>query len=72
MPALAPGEIPKERKDDKLDGKKKTQADIEQEMAALQYTNPMLLEVRHHVCSTGNSVASSSQKQTNNNMIVSK
>lgn len=27
--------------------KKKTQAELEQEMAALQYTNPMLLEVRH-------------------------
>lgn len=34
-------------KDEKMmDGKKKTQAEIEQEMAALQYTNPMLLEVR--------------------------
>uniref|UniRef100_A0A8B9HP45 WD repeat domain 33 n=1 Tax=Astyanax mexicanus TaxID=7994 RepID=A0A8B9HP45_ASTMX len=44
VPALPPGEIPKERKDEKVDGKKKTQAEIEQEMAALQYTNPMLLE----------------------------
>ncbi|XP_030629663.1 pre-mRNA 3' end processing protein WDR33 isoform X2 [Chanos chanos] len=44
VPALAPGEMPKERKDEKADGKKKTQAEIEQEMAALQYTNPMLLE----------------------------
>lgn len=45
VPAMAPGEVPKERKDEKkLDGKKKTQAEIEQEMAALQYTNPMLLE----------------------------
>lgn len=42
---MAPGETPKERKDEKVDGKKKTQAEIEQEMAALQYTNPMLLEV---------------------------
>lgn len=43
MPA---GEVPKERKDEKkVDSKKKTQAEIEQEMAALQYTNPMLLEV---------------------------
>lgn len=42
---MVPGEPPKERKDEKVDGKKKTQAEIEQEMAALQYTNPMLLEV---------------------------
>lgn len=43
---MPPGEVPKERKDEKtVDGKKKTQAEIEQEMAALQYTNPMLLEV---------------------------
>ncbi|XP_062844138.1 pre-mRNA 3' end processing protein WDR33 [Trichomycterus rosablanca] len=44
VPTMAPGEMPKERKDEKIDGKKKTQAEIEQEMAALQYTNPMLLE----------------------------
>ncbi|XP_066508060.1 pre-mRNA 3' end processing protein WDR33-like isoform X2 [Hoplias malabaricus] len=44
VPAMAPGEMPKERKDEKVDGKKKTQAEIEQEMAALQYTNPLLLE----------------------------
>uniref|UniRef100_A0AAY4ECJ6 WD repeat domain 33 n=1 Tax=Denticeps clupeoides TaxID=299321 RepID=A0AAY4ECJ6_9TELE len=44
VPALPPGETPSERKEDKSDGKKKTQAEIEQEMAALQYTNPMLLE----------------------------
>lgn len=43
---MPPGEVPKERKDEKtVDGKKKTQAEIEQEMAALQYTNPKLLEV---------------------------
>lgn len=37
----------KDRKvEQKVDMKKKTQAEIEQEMAALQYTNPMLLEVR--------------------------
>lgn len=36
----------KDRKvEQKVDMKKKTQAEIEQEMAALQYTNPMLLEV---------------------------
>lgn len=29
----------------KVDSKKKSQAEMEQEMAALQYTNPMLLEV---------------------------
>lgn len=29
----------------KVEGKKKTQAELEQEMAALQYTNPHLLEV---------------------------
>lgn len=46
VPTMVPGEPPKERKDEKVDGKKKTQAEIEQEMAALQYTNPMLLEVR--------------------------
>ncbi|KAB5535894.1 hypothetical protein PHYPO_G00123180 [Pangasianodon hypophthalmus] len=44
VPTMVPGEPPKERKDEKVDGKKKTQAEIEQEMAALQYTNPMLLE----------------------------
>ncbi|XP_056600591.1 pre-mRNA 3' end processing protein WDR33 [Triplophysa dalaica] len=45
VPAMPPGEVPKERKDEKKgDGKKKTQAEIEQEMATLQYTNPMLLE----------------------------
>lgn len=46
---MPPGEVPKERKDEKkVDGKKKTQAEIEQEMAALQYTNPMLLEVSRY------------------------
>lgn len=40
------GELSKDRKvEQKVDMKKKTQAEIEQEMAALQYTNPMLLEV---------------------------
>lgn len=40
------GDMSKERKvDQKMDMKKKTQAEIEQEMAALQYTNPLLLEV---------------------------
>lgn len=40
------GEMSKDRKvEQKVDMKKKTQAEIEQEMAALQYTNPMLLEV---------------------------
>lgn len=35
-----------ERKEEmKPDEKKKNQAEIEQEMAALQYTNPQLLEV---------------------------
>lgn len=41
------GDLAKDRKaEQKVDMKKKTQAEIEQEMAALQYTNPMLLEVR--------------------------
>ncbi|KAG2462132.1 WDR33 protein, partial [Polypterus senegalus] len=45
VPTLPPGELPKERKDEKkVEVKKKTQAEIEQEMAALQYTNPLLLE----------------------------
>ncbi|XP_056328678.1 pre-mRNA 3' end processing protein WDR33 isoform X1 [Danio aesculapii] len=45
VPVMPAGEVPKERKDEKkVDSKKKTQAEIEQEMAALQYTNPMLLE----------------------------
>ncbi|XP_046883194.1 pre-mRNA 3' end processing protein WDR33 isoform X3 [Hypomesus transpacificus] len=46
VPAMPPGgEMPKERKvEPKGDGKKKSQADMEQEMAALQYSNPMLLE----------------------------
>lgn len=39
--------MPKDRKaEQKVDMKKKTQAEIEQEMAALQYTNPQLLEVK--------------------------
>lgn len=42
------GDLAKDRKvEQKVDMKKKTQAELEQEMAALQYTNPMLLEVRH-------------------------
>ena len=42
VPAMPPGgEMPKERKvEPKGDGKKKSQADMEQEMAALQYSNP--------------------------------
>ncbi|KAG5847700.1 hypothetical protein ANANG_G00128970 [Anguilla anguilla] len=45
VPTLPPGETPKERPDQKKpDMKKKTQAEIEQEMATLQYTNPLLLE----------------------------
>ncbi|KAL2097931.1 hypothetical protein ACEWY4_007138 [Coilia grayii] len=45
VPVLPASETPKDRKDEKnVEGKKKTQAEIEQEMAALQYTNPMLLE----------------------------
>ncbi|XP_077412257.1 pre-mRNA 3' end processing protein WDR33 isoform X2 [Vanacampus margaritifer] len=40
-----PGDGPKERKvEPKADGKKKNQVELEQEMAALQYTNPKLLE----------------------------
>nr|XP_057924760.1 pre-mRNA 3' end processing protein WDR33 isoform X1 [Doryrhamphus excisus] len=46
VPMMPPaGDGPKERNvEQKLDMKKKTQAEIEQEMAALQYTNPLLLE----------------------------
>lgn len=41
------GELSKDRKvEQKADGKKKSQAEVEQEMASLQYTNPMMLEVR--------------------------
>ena len=41
------GELPKERikVEQKADGKKRTGAEMEQDMASLQYTNPMLLEV---------------------------
>lgn len=40
------GDVPKDRKvEQKGEVKKKTQAEYEQEMAALQYTNPLLLEV---------------------------
>lgn len=43
---MPPGDLPKDRKlEQKVDMKKKTQAELEQEMAALQYTNPILLEV---------------------------
>ncbi len=47
VPMMPPGgDLSKDRKvEQKVDPKKKTQAEIEQEMAALQYTNPMLLEV---------------------------
>lgn len=47
VPMMPPGgDLAKDRKvEQKVDMKKKTQAEIEQEMAALQYTNPMLLEV---------------------------
>lgn len=45
------GDLSKDRKvEQKMDMKKKTQAEIEQEMAALQYTNPMLLEVGTSAC----------------------
>ena len=47
VPIPAPNEVLNDRKEDiKLEEKKKTQAEIEQEMATLQYTNPQLLEVR--------------------------
>uniref|UniRef100_A0A7N8X0W6 pre-mRNA 3' end processing protein WDR33 n=1 Tax=Mastacembelus armatus TaxID=205130 RepID=A0A7N8X0W6_9TELE len=48
VPMMPPsGDLSKDRKvEQKVEMKKKTQAEIEQEMAALQYTNPMLLEVR--------------------------
>lgn len=48
VPMMPPGgDLAKDRKaEQKVDMKKRTQAEIEQEMAALQYTNPMLLEVR--------------------------
>lgn len=46
VPIPSPAEPLNDRKEDlKLEEKKKTQAEIEQEMAALQYTNPQLLEV---------------------------
>lgn len=48
VPMMPPGgDLAKDRKvEQKVDMKKRTQAEMEQEMAALQYTNPMLLEVR--------------------------
>lgn len=48
VPMMQPsGDMSKDRKvEQKVEGKKKSQAEIEQEMAALQYTNPLLLEVR--------------------------
>uniref|UniRef100_A0A7N6A0L0 pre-mRNA 3' end processing protein WDR33 n=1 Tax=Anabas testudineus TaxID=64144 RepID=A0A7N6A0L0_ANATE len=48
VPMMPPsGDLSKDRKvEQKVEVKKKTQAEIEQEMAALQYTNPLLLEVR--------------------------
>lgn len=51
VPLPPPPEPLNDRKEDiKLEEKKKSQAEIEQEMAALQYTNPQLLEV----CMCGN------------------
>ncbi|XP_034988364.1 pre-mRNA 3' end processing protein WDR33 [Zootoca vivipara] len=45
VPIPSPAEPLNDRKEDlKLEEKKKSQAEIEQEMAALQYTNPQLLE----------------------------
>uniref|UniRef100_A0ACB8FA69 WD repeat-containing protein 33 n=1 Tax=Sphaerodactylus townsendi TaxID=933632 RepID=A0ACB8FA69_9SAUR len=45
VPIPAPTEPLNDRKEDlKLEEKKKSQAEIEQEMATLQYTNPQLLE----------------------------
>uniref|UniRef100_A0A665V524 pre-mRNA 3' end processing protein WDR33 n=1 Tax=Echeneis naucrates TaxID=173247 RepID=A0A665V524_ECHNA len=45
VPMMPPSGDLKDRKvEQKVEVKKKTQAEIEQEMAALQYTNPMLLE----------------------------
>uniref|UniRef100_A0A7N6ADC0 pre-mRNA 3' end processing protein WDR33 n=1 Tax=Anabas testudineus TaxID=64144 RepID=A0A7N6ADC0_ANATE len=46
VPMMPPsGDLSKDRKvEQKVEVKKKTQAEIEQEMAALQYTNPLLLE----------------------------
>lgn len=47
VPIPTPAEPLNDRKEDlKLEDKKKSQAEIEQEMAALQYTNPQLLEVK--------------------------
>lgn len=58
VPIPAPPELMNDRKEDiKLEEKKKTQAEIEQEMAALQYTNPQLLEV----CKESEIVASTNQ-----------
>lgn len=46
---MPPGDLPKDRKlEQKVDMKKKSQAELEQEMAALHYTNPILLEVHTH------------------------
>lgn len=47
VPMMPPaGDLSKDRKvEQKVDLKKKSQVDMEQEMAALQYTNPLLLEV---------------------------
>uniref|UniRef100_A0A665V4H5 pre-mRNA 3' end processing protein WDR33 n=1 Tax=Echeneis naucrates TaxID=173247 RepID=A0A665V4H5_ECHNA len=46
VPMMPPSGDLKDRKvEQKVEVKKKTQAEIEQEMAALQYTNPMLLEL---------------------------
>lgn len=59
VPMMPPGgEMSKDRKvEQKVDGKKKTQSEMEQEMA---YTNPMLLEVSSSSsvgCSTCSSVS---------------
>lgn len=47
VPMMPPSaDLSKDRNlEQKVEGKKKTQAELEQEMAALQYTNPHLLEV---------------------------
>ncbi|KAM8849187.1 pre-mRNA 3' end processing protein WDR33 isoform 2-T2 [Spinachia spinachia] len=54
VPMMPPGgELSKDRKvEQKADSKKKSQAELEQEMASLHYTNPMLLEMKMDRMST--------------------
>ncbi|XP_028297123.1 pre-mRNA 3' end processing protein WDR33 isoform X3 [Gouania willdenowi] len=76
VPIMSPsGELLKDRKpEQKADLKKKSQAEIDQERAALQYTNPMLLEQikqdRMNQASTDGNIVPQQGQGTGSNLAV--